>query len=242
LLDPKKTEHKGSRPQTTSSSNLDAETTNTTTASSSSPPNPKAHVGSANTCSSPPVMSNKTVYFQTVPVRLEGTNGAGSIDMYAILDDGSSDSLIRQDLADNLKLCGPECELTLGNIEDEGTTKLSRKVNLNVTPIGKGAIEKAVHIEHVWTVPRLNIPPRQLVKESDRQRWKHLEDLDIPAISTNQVDLLIGVEVPEAMIQKEHRRGSKGQPYAIRTDFGWTIAGADIKIPPLKVPKFMPTT
>ena len=27
------------------------------------------------------------------------------------------------------------------------------------------------------------------------------------------------------MIQQEYRRGPKGQPYALRTDFGWAIAG-----------------
>ncbi|KAK3748501.1 hypothetical protein QZH41_000351 [Actinostola sp. cb2023] len=157
----------------------------------------------------------------------DGNNGAGPLDTYAILDDGSSDTLIRQDIAEILKLEGPEHQLTLGNVENNGVQRLSRLVNIEVTPTGKGAAPKAVHIERVWTVPRLNVPPRQLVKEKDKQRWKHLQDLDIPAVSTNQVGLLIGVDVMEAMLQHEHRRGSKGQPYAVRTDFGWTVAGAD---------------
>ena len=44
-------------------------------------------------------------------------------------------------------------------------------------------------------------------------------------MSTDQIGLLFGVQVPEAMIQHEYRRGPKGQPYAVRTDFGWAIAG-----------------
>ena len=82
-----------------------------------------------------------------------------------------------------------------------------------------------VHIHPVWTVPKLNVPPQRLVKENVRRTWKHLEDLDIPAVSSDQIGLLIGVQVTEAMIQHEHRRGPKGQPYAVRTDFGWAIAG-----------------
>ncbi|XP_044174392.1 uncharacterized protein LOC122958023 [Acropora millepora] len=82
-----------------------------------------------------------------------------------------------------------------------------------------------VHIYPAWTVPKLNVPPQRLVKENVRRTWTHLEDLDIPAVSSDQIGLLIGVQVTEAMIQHEHRRGPKGQPYAVRTNFGWAIAG-----------------
>ena len=94
-----------------------------------------------------------------------------------------------------------------------------------MTPTGKQAVNMPVHIHPVWTVPKLNVPPQRLVKENVRRTWKHLEDLDIPAVSSDQIGLLIGVQVTEAMIQHEHRRGPKGQPYAVRTDFGWAIAG-----------------
>ena len=77
----------------------------------------------------------------------------------------------------------------------------------------------------MWTLPKLNVPPRRLVNENVRRTWKHLEDLDIPAVSSDQIGLLIGVQVTEAMIQHEHRRGPKGQPYAVRADFGRAIAG-----------------
>jgi hypothetical protein len=170
--------------------------------------------------------SKRTVYFQIVPVRIEGFKGAGPVDTYAILDTGSSDTLLREEIANKLCLDGPEHRLTLGNVDNDGSKRISRLINIKVTPTGKGAVNKTVSIEHVWTVPRLNIPPRQLVKEKDRQRWTHLNDLDIPAVSTNQVGLLIGVDVSEAMLQHEYKRGPKGQPYAVRTDFGWAVAGA----------------
>ena len=37
--------------------------------------------------------------------------------------------------------------------------------------------------------------------------------------------LLIGQDVPEAMICYETRQGSSGAPYAVRTPFGWTVNG-----------------
>ena len=50
-------------------------------------------------------------------------------------------------------------------------------------------------------------------------------------MSSDQIGLLIAVQVTEAMIQHEHRRGPKGQPYAVRTDFGWAIAGLVAGVP-----------
>ena len=173
----------------------------------------------------------RVVYFKVVPVQIQGENRVATIETFAILDDGSSDTLIRRDIADKLNLEGPERLLCLGNIENNGTPQSSRAVNLLVTPTGKQAVNMPVHIHPVWTVPKLNVPPQRLVKENVRRTWKHLEDLDIPAVSSDQIGLLIGVQVKEAMIQHEHRRGPKGQPYAVRTDFGWAIAGLAVGVP-----------
>ena len=147
-----------------------------------------------------------------------------TIETFAILDDGSSDTLRRKDIADKLNLEGPERLLCLGNVENNGTQQCSRAMNHLVTPTGKQAVNMPVHIYPAWTVPKLNVPPQRLVKENVRRTWTHLEDLDIPAVSSDQIGLLIGVQVTEAMIQHEHRRGPKGQPYAVRTNFGWAIA------------------
>ena len=57
-----------------------------------------------------------------------------TIETFAILDDGSSDTLIRRDIADKLNFEGPERLLCLGNIENNGTLQCSRAVNLLVTP------------------------------------------------------------------------------------------------------------
>lgn len=179
------------------------------------------HVATTNSLAA----NERVVYFQVVPVQIRGENGVATIETFAILDDGSSDTLIRRDIADKLNLEGSERLLCLGNIENNGTPQSSRAVNLLVTPTGKQAANMPVHIHPAWTVPKLNVPPQRLVKENIRRTWKHLEDLDIPAVSSDQIGLLIGVQVTEAMIQHEYRRGPKGQPYAVRTDFGWAIAG-----------------
>ena len=153
--------------------------------------------------------NERVVYFQVVSVQIQGENGVATIETFAILDDGSSDTLIRRDIADKLNLEGSKRLLCLGNIENNGTPQSSRAVNLLVTPTGKQAVNMPVPIHPAWTVPKLNVPPQRLVKENIRRTWKHLEDLDIPAVSSDQIGLLIGVQVTEAMIQHEYRRGPK---------------------------------
>ena len=76
----------------------------------------------------------RVVYFQVVPVQIQGEHRVATIETFAILDDGSSDTLIRRDIADKLNFEGPERLLCLGNIENIGTLQCSRAVNLLVTP------------------------------------------------------------------------------------------------------------
>ena len=76
-------------------------------------------------------------------------------------------------------------------------------MNLLVIATGKQAVDTPIHIHPVWTVPKLNVPPQRLVTENVRRTWKHLEDLDIPTVSSDEIGLLIGVQVTEAMIQHE---------------------------------------
>ena len=46
------------------------------------------------------------------------------------------------------------------------------------------------------------------------QAWPHLRDLNLPEI-TEEVQLLIGVDAPEAFWAVEERRGNRGEPYAV---------------------------
>ncbi|XP_043226749.1 uncharacterized protein LOC122383931 [Amphibalanus amphitrite] len=64
------------------------------------------------------------------------------------------------------------------------------------------------------------------VCKKQREKWRHIKDLDIPQCSHGQVELLLGANVSEAVIQQEVRVGQPGQPIAVRTAFGWTLTGA----------------
>ena len=79
-------------------------------------------------------------------------------------------------------------------------------------------------IPEAWSVPTLKVN-RQRVSRKQREKMKHLRDLDIPDSYEGDVELLLGANVIEAVIQKEVRFGSPGQPVAVRTAFGWALTG-----------------
>ena len=58
------------------------------------------------------------------------------------------------------------------------------------------------------------------------RNWKHLKGLPIPDCTTGKIDILLGANVPEAIVQREIRVGRAGQPIAIRTAFGWSLTGS----------------
>ena len=48
------------------------------------------------------------------------------------------------------------------------------------------------------------------------------------------MELLLGANVSEAIIQQKIRTGQPGQPIAVRTAFGWTLTGAVSDLSPGK--------
>ena len=58
------------------------------------------------------------------------------------------------------------------------------------------------------------------------QDFPHLTNLDFPEVESKDVTILLGANVLEAILQRDVRRGRPGQPVAILTAFGWTLAGS----------------
>ncbi|KAL1255340.1 hypothetical protein QQF64_013401 [Cirrhinus molitorella] len=87
--------------------------------------------------------------------------------------------------------------------------------------------EKRIPLPSVFT--REFIPANRLhIPTSDTAlRWSHLEHLSskIPSLLDCEVGLLIGYNCQQALLPKEILPGEENQPYAQRTDLGWSIVG-----------------
>ncbi|XP_055523265.1 uncharacterized protein LOC129717404 [Wyeomyia smithii] len=163
---------------------------------------------------------SSAILFRYVPVVVYGDGN--SVHCYAFLDDGSSLTLMDQDLAEELNLSGepnPLClKWTGGTHRSENN---SHKVALDISGL-KG---KRFHFENVRTVSELQLPPQSLDVKQLQSEYRHLRGVPAQSYRDVRPRLLIGVQHAYATLVRKSREGRVGQPIAINTNLGWTIYG-----------------
>ena len=85
--------------------------------------------------------------------------------------------------------------------------------------------ESTVALPVVYTRRELPIHGSNLAKPEDIKKWAHLRGINLPQVDKGRVSLLIGQDVPEALMPLEVREGGKNTPFALRTQLGWTLNG-----------------
>ncbi|XP_043196264.1 uncharacterized protein LOC122367319 [Amphibalanus amphitrite] len=167
--------------------------------------------------------TSQRTLLQLVPIRIHGTEGRYK-DTLALLDSGADTSLCEEHVLKELGIDGDRRELQLANVEGSGDNRLAIRTSLQVSSLSPGSNAKTVTVPEVFSVVRLNVRP-QSVDWKQRKAWKHLDDIVIPDNNGKAVELLLGANVLEAMLQQEVRVGKPGQPVAVRTHFGWCLTG-----------------
>lgn len=168
-------------------------------------------------------------WFRIVHVKLH--NGNRSISCYAMLDEGSSVTLINRGLADRLNLEGPRQPLCLKwtggtrRVEEE-----SMLVNLYIS--GVDSMEK-YPIYNVHTVFDLDLPTQSLRLE-DLEKYNHLKEFKNCVYSDAKPMLLIGLNNSTLGVMKETREGRINEPVASRTKLGWIVHGGTNSIEDIK--------
>eukprot|EP00057_Strongylocentrotus_purpuratus_P015297 XP_011669771.1 PREDICTED: uncharacterized protein LOC580205 [Strongylocentrotus purpuratus] len=84
--------------------------------------------------------------------------------------------------------------------------------------------DKKIEAEFL-TRPSLNISTANMAREEDISKYQHLCGIDLPVTGKNQVTILIGQDVPEALMPLEIKAGKPGEVYAVKTILGWTLNG-----------------
>ena len=169
------------------------------------------------------VQENPQTLLQIVPVRVHGAEGR-TRETLALLDPGSQTSLCADKLVSDLLIPGDETQLLLKHIGGTGLPQRSRRIKLLLSPLAAEDGQR-IEITEAFSVPQVNIRT-PTVSATGQSHWKHLEGLPIPDCTTGKIELLLGANVIEAVLQREVRVGRAGQPVAIRTAFGWTLTGS----------------
>ncbi|XP_041988165.1 uncharacterized protein LOC121739697 [Aricia agestis] len=153
--------------------------------------------------------------------RIQVVGPRGEADIFALFDEGSTVTLLDEDVAEAIGADGPPKMLRMHGINAERREERSRLVQLGVR--GRDGTR---HDITARTVNGLNLLT-QSVPESLLQ-LAHLRDLKNEEIcyENEKPQLLIGTDNWQLIVSRELRIGKRNQPAASKTKLGWVIHGS----------------
>ena len=134
----------------------------------------------------------------------------------ALLDTGSTSSFCTRKLIDSVGVKGSSITYTLSTLSKSEEVRNAEVVNLNLTSADGSEQLKLTNVYVVENIPVSN--PGVNVSQH-----AHLQNL--PVHKNGSIEVLIGQDHPEALVPLEVRKGGSGDPFAVRTLFGWSLNG-----------------
>ena len=160
------------------------------------------------------------VLLRIVPLTLHGPDG--QINTHALLDDGSTVTLLDAALAKELGIVGKADPISLrwtdGSIQED---QESQEVVISVS----GADKLLHELEQVHTVNSLQLPHQEVEVDVLSQRWPHLQHRDLHALKGGTPRLLIGQSHCQLMVPREVVEGPQNAPVLSRCVLGWAVHG-----------------
>ena len=173
----------------------------------------------------PSSTENSKVALPIVSVFVRGKGQTNYVRTHALLDPGSNKTFCSKELVDQLQLQGKRTSLSLETL-NEGRDAEALEVTLEVTTTKRPKkTRKVVQLPKVYALTKFPQLRNSIPLPADIKKWDHLKDLSVPHIGKSGVTLLIGQDVPSALVPLEIRKGREDEPYATRTVLGWTLNG-----------------
>ena len=168
-------------------------------------------------------ISQKTVLFQTLPIKVWNNYHNTVENIRCILDSGSDRSYISSRLADALDLDGPCTDLNIQLADGSVSTCKSKIVSF----FGRGLNESYVHkFDNVLVLEKLPDISNKFMSNKTRRKYAHLRNIPFSAKWDRQeLDLLIGIDQTDCHILSDVKKGQTNEPYAARSCLGWIIFG-----------------
>ncbi|XP_036319927.1 uncharacterized protein LOC118734312 [Rhagoletis pomonella] len=158
--------------------------------------------------------------FRVLPVTLYGPRK--QVDTFAMLDEGSSITMMDRSLLKELGINGKEYNLNMQWFGGRTAQEAATVVNLEIS--GKG-LRKRHRLRRVFVLPNLNLPVQSL-DSNDLRGLVSRELPNMPTPFSNATPMvLIGLDhcrlgLPSVTMQLEDRG-----PYAANTELGWVVFG-----------------
>ena len=151
--------------------------------------------------------------------------------VYAVLDPQSDACFVTETTLQKVGSEGERVALQLSTMAGKATVNSYRVTGLSVQ-----GLTTTDRTNLPATYSRAEIPAeRHLIpRASSLQEWKHLKHLSEelpPHLPDAEIGLLIGMNCPRAVKPREIVSGSGEDPWAIKTELGWSVVGY-VKGPP----------
>ncbi|XP_063541585.1 uncharacterized protein LOC134750352 [Cydia strobilella] len=144
----------------------------------------------------------------------------GSVNAYAMLDDGATGSFIEQDIAAQIGACGPQRRMRLDCVGGLGKDTYVQYVDFHI----KGRRGKdTYYISKARAMKGLGLAT-QTPDRSSVLKFSHLSDIaDEFCYGNIQPSIIVGLDNWHLTIPRAIREGSRAEPVAINTALGWVL-------------------
>ena len=161
--------------------------------------------------------NNVSAMLQIVPVIMK--NGYKSVKTNALLDSESDVTLINKDLDSKLHLSADSKELNICNAISEVSSK---PVKFQVSSVCNSFQKSDIN---VFVVNALNVQPNSFKTSSLKNDYPYIRDINFPILNSSYVDLPIGTNKADLLLQRGFRQCDTNEPLAIKTCLGWMLMG-----------------
>ena len=148
--------------------------------------------------------------------------------VYAMLDTQSDASFITEKTCNSLEVGGPSVDLILSTMSSEGEEVKARKVS-NLVVRGYDS-SKRLDLPPMYTTAEVPGNKAHIPTSRIASQWPHLQPVvqKLPPLLDADFGLLIGYNCSQALTPREVIASpiNPKEPYAQRTDLGWSIIGS----------------
>ncbi|XP_065108476.1 uncharacterized protein [Paramisgurnus dabryanus] len=145
---------------------------------------------------------------------------------YAILDTQSDSTFVLDDVLDKLNVDAQPVKLKLSTMTAIDTIISSKNVHgLQVRGLHS---KNHIPVQQAYSRDFIPVDKSYVPTKETALQWPHLRHLadKLPSLQDCDVGLLIGYDCPSALAPLEVIIGDKNQPFAQRSELGWSIIGS----------------
>ncbi|KAI3359202.1 hypothetical protein L3Q82_002719 [Scortum barcoo] len=150
--------------------------------------------------------------------------------VYALMDTQSSSTFVDQEVCEKMGAGLEPVKLKLTTMMGKDSIVQSERVSsLRVRGFSS---QSFINLPPAYTRDFIPLERSHIPTTETARRWKHLNSIakEIPELMDCEVGLLIGYDCSRALAPRQVITGGDDEPYAVKTDLGWSIVGSSPQV------------